>query len=123
MGLAGLYGSTAAGAARGPCGWITAPSIWWTTLANQIKFTGIQPVVAEPQTNGVAERFNAHRTAIAAYAVRDFGHGQWIRLSPAQVVARRDLNQARRVRQNWLNLVPEEWRCHNVRQVRGNMTD
>ena len=31
-GLAGLYGSTAAGAARGlPCGWITAPSICRTT--------------------------------------------------------------------------------------------
>ena len=44
-----------------PCGWITAPSICRTTSPTRIKFWGIQPsyaFVAEPQTNGVAERFN-----------------------------------------------------------------
>ena len=57
---AGLYGSTRPARLGGwPCGWITAPSICRTR--NQIKFWGIQPsyaFVAEPQTNGVAERFN-----------------------------------------------------------------
>ena len=62
MGLAGLYGSTAAGAVGGwPCGWITLP-VSADHFTNQIwKFWGIQPsyaFVAEPQTNGVAERFN-----------------------------------------------------------------
>ena len=43
-----------------PCGWITAPSIC-RNFTNQIKFWGIQPsyaFVEQPQTNGVAERFN-----------------------------------------------------------------
>ena len=42
-------------------GWITAHSICRTSFTNQIKVWGIQPsygFVAEPQTNGVAERFN-----------------------------------------------------------------
>ena len=42
-----------------PCGWIT--QYLSDHFTNQIKFWGIQPsyaFVAEPQTNGVAERFN-----------------------------------------------------------------
>ena len=65
MGLAGLYGSTAAGAARGAglADGSRLPVYCRTTSTNQIKFRGIQPsyafeVIAEPQTNGVAERFN-----------------------------------------------------------------
>ena len=44
-----------------PCGWITASQYLSDHFTNQIKFWGIQPsyaFVAEPQTNGVAERFN-----------------------------------------------------------------
>ena len=90
-----------------PCGWITAPSICRTTSPNQIKFWGIQPsyaFVAEPQTNGVAERFNRtlkeqiihgriyRNIAELRDAVRDFVelyNAQWIvekngYLSPAQ---------------------------------------
>ena len=90
-----------------PCGWITAPSICRTTFTNQIKFWGIQPsyaFVAEPQTNGVAERFNRtlkeqiihgriyRNIAELRDAVRDFVelyNAQWIvekngYLSPAQ---------------------------------------
>ncbi len=89
-----------------PCGWITAPSICRTT-SPQIKFWGIQPsyaFVAEPQTNGVAERFNRtlkeqiihgriyRNIAELRDAVRDFVelyNAQWIvekngYLSPAQ---------------------------------------
>ena len=94
-------------------------------FTNQIKFWGIQPsyaFVAEPQANGVAERFNRtlkeqiihgriyRSIAELRDAVRDFVelyNAQWIvekngYLSPASSssgVARRDLNQARRVRQ------------------------
>ena len=121
MGLAGLYGSTAAGAARGlPCGWITAPSICPEPLHQPDQVSGaIQPsyaFVAEPQTNGVAERFNRtlkeqiihgriyRNIAELRDAVRDFVelyNAQWIvekngYLSPAQARQawpRRDLNQ------------------------------
>ena len=62
MGLAGLYGSTAAGAARGLALRMDHGSQYLSGhFTNQIKFWGIQPsyaFVAEPQTNGVAERFN-----------------------------------------------------------------
>ena len=62
MGLAGLYGSTAAGAARGLALRMDHGSQYLSDhFTNQIKFWGIQPsyaFVAEPQTNGVAERFN-----------------------------------------------------------------
>ena len=62
MGLAGLYGSTAAGAARGLALRMDHGSRYLSDhFTNQIKFWGIQPsyaFVAEPQTNGVAERFN-----------------------------------------------------------------
>ena len=61
MGLAGLYGSTAAGAARGLALRMDHGSQYLSDhFTNQIKFWGIQPsyaFVAEPQTNGVAERF------------------------------------------------------------------
>ena len=90
-----------------PCGWITAPSICRDHFTNQIKFWGIQPsyaFVAEPQTNGVAERFNRtlkeqiihgriyRNIAELRDAVRDFVelyNAQWIvekngYLSPAQ---------------------------------------
>ena len=101
------------------------PSICRTTSPTRIKFWGIQPsyaFVAEPQTNGVAERFNRtlkeqiihgriyRNIAELRDAVRDFVelyNAQWIvekkRLpeprSSSSGVARRDLNQARRVRQ------------------------
>ena len=62
MGLAGLYGSTAAGAARGLALRMDHGSRYLSDhFTNQIKFWGIQPsyaFVAEPQANGVAERFN-----------------------------------------------------------------
>ena len=126
MGLAGLYGSTAAGAARGLALRMDHGSQYLSDhFTNQIKFWGIQPsyaFVAEPQTNGVAERFNRtlkeqiihgriyRNIAELRDAVRDFVelyNAQWIvekngYLSPGSSssgVARRDLNQARRVRQ------------------------
>ena len=59
MGLAGLYGSTAAGAARGLALRMDHGSQYLSDhFTNQIKFWGIQPsyaFVAEPQTNGVAD--------------------------------------------------------------------
>ena len=126
MGLARLYGSTAAGAARGLALRMDHGSQYLSDhFTNQIKFWGIQPsyaFVAEPQTNGVAERFNRtlkeqiihgriyRNIAELRDAVRDFVelyNAQWIvekngYLSPAQ--ARQAwhaaiLNQARRVRQ------------------------
>ena len=61
-GLPSLYGSTAAGAARGLALRMDHGSQYLSDhFTNQIKFWGIQPsyaFVAEPQTNGVAERFN-----------------------------------------------------------------
>ena len=57
MGLARLYGPVRRGG--WPCGWITA--YLSDHFTNQIKFWGIQPsyaFVEQPQTNGVAERFN-----------------------------------------------------------------
>ena len=121
MGLARLYGSTAAGAARGLALRMDHGSQYLSDhFTNQIKFWGIQPsyaFVAEPQTNGVAERFNRtlkeqiihgriyRNIAELRDAVRDFVelyNAQWIvekngYLSPASSssgVARRDLNQA-----------------------------
>ena len=90
-----------------PCGWITAPSICRTTSPTRSSSGGIQPsyaFVAEPQTNGVAERFNRtlkeqiihgriyRNIAELRDAVRDFVelyNAQWIvekngYLSPAQ---------------------------------------
>ena len=125
MGLAGLYGSTAAGAARGLALRMDHGSQYLSDhFTNQIKFWGIQPsyaFVAEPQTNGVAERFNRtlkeqiihgriyRNIAELRDAVRDFVelyNAQWRRKerlpeprSSSSGVARRDLNQARRVRQ------------------------
>ena len=125
MGLAGLYGSTAAGAARGLALRMDHGSRYLSDhFTNQIKFWGIQPsyaFVAEPQANGVAERFNRtlkeqiihgriyRNIAELRDAVRDFVelyNAQWSveeRLpeprSSSSGVARRDLNQARRVRQ------------------------
>ena len=126
MGLAGLYGSTAAGAARGLALRMDHGSQYLSDhFTNQIKFWGIQPsyaFVAEPQTNGVAERFNRtlkeqiihgriyRNIAELRDAVRDFVelyNAQWIvekngylePRSSSSGVARRDLNQARRVRQ------------------------
>ena len=121
MGLAGLYGSTAAGAARGLA--LTDGSrlpYLSDHFTNQIKFWGIQPsyaFVAEPQTNGVAERFNRTlKEQINGRIYRNIaepGRRPRLRrtlqcpvdrrkerlLSPAQArqaMARRDLNQARR---------------------------
>ena len=108
MGLARLYGSTAAGAARGLALRMDHGSQYLSDhFTNQIKFWGIQPsyaFVAEPQTNGVAERFNRtlkeqiihgriyRNIAELRDAVRDFVelyNAQWIvekngYLSPAQ---------------------------------------
>ena len=94
MGLAGLYGSTAAGAARGLALRMDHGSQYLSDhFTNQIKFWGIQPsyaFVAEPQTNGVAERFNRKEqssmvastaTSRLRDAVRDFVelyNAQWI---------------------------------------------
>ena len=78
MGLAGLYGSTAAGAARGLALRMDHGSQYLSDhFTNQIKFWGIQPsyaFVAEPQTNGVAERFNRtlKEQIIHGFSVRDF---------------------------------------------------
>ena len=108
-----------------PCGWITAPSICRTTSPTRSSSGASSrptPFVAEPQTNGVAERFNRtlkeqiihgriyRNIAELRDAVRDFVelyNAQWIRRkerlpeprSSSSGVARRDLNQARRVRQ------------------------
>ena len=78
MGLAGLYGSTAAGAARGLALRMDHGSQYLSDhFTNQIKFWGIQPsyaFVAEPQTNGVAERFN--RT-LKEQIIHDIPHIWW----------------------------------------------
>jgi transposase InsO family protein len=62
MGLARLYGSTAAGAARGLSLRMDHGTQYLSDhFTNQIKFWGIHPsysFVAEPQGNGVVERFN-----------------------------------------------------------------
>jgi len=62
MGLARLYGSTAAGAARGLALRMDHGTQYLSDhFTNQIKFWGIAPsysFVAEPQGNGVVERFN-----------------------------------------------------------------
>ena len=126
MGLAGLYGSTAAGAARGLALRMDHGSQYLSDhFTNQIKFWGIQPsyaFVAEPQTNGVAERFNRtlKEQIIHGRIYRNIAElrGRRPRLrrtlqcpvdrrkerlpeprSSSSGVARRDLNQARRVRQ------------------------
>ena len=61
-GLARLYASTSAGAARGLALRMDHGSQYLSDhFTNQIKFWGIQPsyaFVEQPQTNGVAERFN-----------------------------------------------------------------
>ena len=126
MGLAGLYGSTAAGAARGLALRMDHGSQYLSDhFTNQIKFWGIQPsyaFVAEPQTNGVAERFNRtlkeqiiHGRIYRNIAELRDGRPRLRRTlqcpvdrrkerlpeprSSSSGVARRDLNQARRVRQ------------------------
>ena len=125
-GLPWLYGSTAAGAARGLALRMDHGSQYLSDhFTNQIKFWGIQPsyaFVAEPQTNGVAERFNRtlkeqiihgridRNIAELRDAVRDFVETLHCPVdrrkerlpeprSSSSGVARRDLNQARRVRQ------------------------
>ena len=126
MGLAGLYGSTAAGAARGLALRMDHGSQYLSDhFTNQIKFWGIQPsyaFVAEPQTNGVRRAVQSH----AEGTDHPWSHlpqhrgaaGRRPRLrrtlqcpvdrrkerlpeprSSSSGVARRDLNQARRVRQ------------------------
>ena len=126
MGLAGLYGSTEAGAARGLALRMDHGSQYLSDhFTNQIKFWGIQPsyaFVAEPQTNGVAERFNrtlkgtdhpwSHLPQHRGAAGRRPRLRRTLQCpvdrrkerlpeprSSSSGVARRDLNQARRVRQ------------------------
>ena len=118
-----------------PCGWITAPRYLSDHFTNQIKFWGIQPsyaFVAEPQTNGVAERFNRtlkEQTIHGRiYRIADAGRRPRLRRtlqcpvdrrkerlpeprSSSSGVARRDLNQARRVRQTCVQGTPTtDWR-------------
>ena len=105
MGLAGLYGSTAAGAARGLALRMDHGSQYLSDhFTNQIKFWGIQPsyaFVAEPQTNGVAERFN--RTLkeqiihVASIAGRRPRLRRRVDRRKERLKATGDLNQARRV--------------------------
>ena len=101
------YDSTSAGAARGLALRMDHGSQYLSPLHQPVKFWGIQPsyaFVAEPQTNGVAERFNRtlkeqiihgriyRNIAELRDAVRDFVelyNAQWIvekngYLSPAQ---------------------------------------
>ena len=126
MGLARLYASTSAGAARGLALRMDHGSQYLSDhFTNQIKFWGIQPsyaFVEQPQTNGVAERFNRtlkeqiihgriyRNIAELRNAVRGFVeqyNAQWIvgeeRLpeprSSSSGVAHRDVTQARRMRQ------------------------
>ena len=126
MGLARLYASTSAGAARGLALRMDHGSQYLSDhFTNQIKFWGIQPsyaFVEQPQTNGVAERFNRtlkeqiihgriyRNIAELRNAVRGFVeqyNAQWIvekngYLSPrssSSGVAHRDVTQARRMRQ------------------------
>ena len=125
MGLAGLYGSTAAGAARGLALRMDHGSQYLSDhFTNQIKFWGIQPsyaFVAEPQTNGVAERFNrtlkeqiihgriyatsrscGTPSATSSNSTMPSGSSKKRLPEPrssSSGVAHRDLNQARRVRQ------------------------
>ena len=126
MGLARLYASTSAGAARGLALRMDHGSQYLSDhFTNQIKFWGIQPsyaFVEQPQTNGVAERFNRtlkeqiihgriyRNIAELRNAVRGFVeqyNAQWIvekngYLSPAQARQAwhtRDVTQARRMRQ------------------------
>ena len=150
MGLAGLYGSTAAGAARGLALRMDHGSQYLSDhFTNQIKFWGIQPsyaFVAEPQTNGVAERFQSH----AEGTDHPWSHlpqhrgaaGRRPRLrrtlqcpvdrrkerlpeprSSSSGVARRDLNQARRVRQTCVQgtgcatMVPVSFFASNSRSL------
>ena len=108
-----------------PCGWITAPSICRTTSPTRSSSGASQPsyaFVEQPQTNGVAERFNRtlkeqiihgriyRNIAELRNAVRGFVeqyNAQWIvekngYLSPrssSSGVAHRDVTQARRMRQ------------------------
>ena len=84
MGLAGLYGSTAAGAARGLALRMDHGSQYLSDhFTNQIKFWGIQPsyaFVAEPQTNGVAERLESQILAEVLPDVLDrvqLGRARW----------------------------------------------
>ncbi|MEE8349982.1 MAG: IS3 family transposase [Acidobacteriota bacterium] len=120
MGLARLYGSTSAGAARGLSLRMDHGTQYLSDhFTNQIKFWGIQPsysFVAEPQGNGVVERFNRTLKEQVIHgrvyrnldelrnAVRQFAHrynAQWLVekngfLSPNQ--AREKWNAARSVR-------------------------
>ena len=126
MGLARLYASTSAGAARGLALRMDHGSQYLSDhFTNQIKFWGIQPsyaFVEQPQTNGVAERFNRtlkeqiihgriyRNIAELRNAVRGFVeqyNAQWIvekngylkPRSSSSGVAHRDVTQARRMRQ------------------------
>ncbi len=120
MGLARLFGSTSAGVARGLSLRMDHGTQYLSDhFTNQIKFWGIQPsysFVAEPQGNGVVERFNRTLKEQVIHgrvyrnldelrnAVRQFAHrynAQWLVekngfLSPNQ--AREKWNAARSVR-------------------------
>ncbi len=120
MGLARLFGSTSAGVARGLSLRMDHGTQYLSDhFTNQIKFWGIQPsysFVAEPQGNGVVERFNRTLKEQVIHgrvyrnldelrnAARQFAHrynAQWLVekngfLSPNQ--AREKWNAARSVR-------------------------
>ena len=126
MGLARLYASTSAGAARGLALRMDHGSQYLSDhFTNQIKFWGIQPsyaFVEQPQTNGVAERFNRtlkeqiihgriyRNIAELRNAVRGFRRTVQCPVdrgeerlpeprSSSSGVAHRDVTQARRMRQ------------------------
>ena len=106
MGLAGLYGSTAAGAARGLALRMDHGSQYLSDhFTNQIKFWGIQPsyAFAEPQTNGVAERFNRTRTDHPAPQHRGAAGRPRLRRTLQCPVDRRKerLPEPRQARQAW----------------------
>ena len=122
MGLAGLYGSTAAARLGGwPCGWITAPSICRTTSPTRSSSgASSRAFVAEPQTNGVAERFNRtlkeqiihgriyRNIAELRDAVRDLSNSLIVEKNGAPIVRRGtpDLNQELSVRRRQVTVRP-----------------
>lgn len=115
MALSALYGDVQAGVARGLALRMDHGTQYLSDhFLNQIKFWGIKPsfaFIAEPQTNGVAERFNRtlkeqaiygrvfHTTEDVRQAVRNFVelyNSQW-------QVEKNAFRSPQKIRQNWLD--------------------